>query len=115
MVFRTNSVDERRELHPHAPTDRLPVQTYATEFSGFRALIAIGDAIANGYDPSIYEGEYKIVRRNLFHEFIEGVSGSIRIALRRPEIATRYLLSECLVLVYPPVAHVSLLRRFLMS
>jgi hypothetical protein len=51
---------------------------------------------------------------NLSHELIERILGSVGIAPLGPEVAAIYLLAECLVLIYPPIAHMLSLRRFSM-
>lgn len=84
------------------------------QFCSLVRRVAAGRGGAKGNNPCTHEGEDKIARCNLSHEFIKGTRGSIRFALRGPEIAAFYLLPKCLVLVNPPVAYVLLLRRFSM-
>jgi hypothetical protein len=105
MIFGPNLVQKRNEIDPHPPSNRLPIQSDSPEFGGLGTLIAIGRDCSNGGDASINERENKVARCHLFHEFIEWVSRSVGISLRRPEITAFDLLPIRLVLVYPPVAH----------
>src|SRR6267378_7875301 len=107
MILGANLVQKRNEIDPHPPSNRLPIQAHSSEFGGLWTLIAIRRDCPNGDDASINERENKVSRCHLSHEFIKRVSRSVGIALRRPEITALDLLSICLVLVYPPVAHVA--------
>lgn len=108
MVLRTNLVQKRNEVDPHSPSYCLPVQANSPKFGGLGTLIAIGCNRPNSDDTSVHERENEVSRCYLSHEFIKGVSCSVGIALRRPEITTFDLLPICLVLIYPT----SSARRF---
>src|ERR1019366_6723173 len=71
-----------------------------------RALVTIGDGCTNRKNPGIHERKDEVSWCYLSHEFVEGVLGSIRVALWGPEISALNLMPECLVLIHPPIAHV---------
>lgn len=96
---------ERNEVDSHPPPYCFPIHSNFAEFHRLRTFVATRRHDANCDDSSIYEGKDEVSRCNLSHEFIERITGVVRIALRRPEVATGDLLPICLVLVYPPVAH----------
>jgi len=54
---------------------------------------------------SIYKGKYQISRRDFSHGFVEGIARTVGVSLRRPEIAARDALVECLILIDPPISH----------
>src|ERR1700688_1569723 len=107
MILGPNLVHKRYETDPHPPSNGLPVQANSPEFGGLGTLVAIGCNRPNSDDTSIHERENEVSRCHLSHEFVEGISCSVGVALRRPEIAAFDLLPICLVLIYPPVAHVA--------
>jgi len=51
-------------------------------------------------------------RRDLAHEFVEGIAVTVLVALRGPQIAALNLLAESLVLIHPPIAHSYSLVRY---
>src|SRR5450631_1087809 len=108
MILGTNLVEKRNEIDPGPPSDCLPIQSHPSELGGFWTLIAIGGDYSNGGNESVHERENEVPGCDLSHEFIKGVSCSVGIALRRPEISALDLLPIRLVLIYPPVAHVAL-------
>src|SRR5437588_11004859 len=107
MIFGANLLLKRNKVDSHAPADCLPIESDPTEFGRFRAFVAIGGHDSKGDNAGVHEGKDYVSRRDLPHELIEGVTRTIRVSLRRPEIPASDLLPIRLVLVYPPVAHVA--------
>src|SRR5205807_7685929 len=89
----------------NSPSDILPVLPHRTKLNWFRALPKIGLGDSDGDNPSIYEGKYQVSRRDFSHRLVEWIARAIGVALRRPEVATRDLMAECLILIDPPISH----------
>jgi hypothetical protein len=107
MILGANLVQKRNEIDSRPPTNCLPIQAHPSEFGGLWTLIAIRHDCSDGDYAGVNEGKNEVSRCHFPHEFIERVPRSVGVALRRPEITALDLLPICLVLVYPPVAHVA--------
>ena len=105
MILGTDLVNQVSKRCVHSPSDIFPVLTYRTKFNWFRALPTIGLGDSDGRNTSVYEGKYQVTRRDFSHRLVEWIARAIGVALRRPEVATRDLLAECLILVDPPISH----------
>src|SRR5258708_6788733 len=73
MILGPNPIQKRNEIDPYPPTNCLPIQAHSFEFGGLRTLIAIGPDSADGDDACLNEGENKVSRCHLCHEFIERI------------------------------------------
>src|SRR5947209_7030150 len=94
-----------READADLPADVLPIFAGRAKLGGLRALEAIRLRDPDCGDERVGEREDQVARRHFPHRLVEWISRAVAVSLRRPQIAARLLLSECLVLVYPPVAH----------
>ena len=70
-----------------------------------RALPTVGLSDADSGDSGIHERKDQVTGRYLSHRLVEGIASAVSVALRRPKIAARDFLTECLVLIDPPVPH----------
>jgi len=107
VVLGCDLTRQQSESDQHFPSNVLPVLACRTEFKGLRTLPAVGLCNANRDYPGVNKRENGVPRCNLPHTFIEGVPGAVGVALGRPQVSATYLVAICLVLIDPPVAHVT--------
>ncbi len=103
MVFRADIIELWREGEFHLPSNVFPVCAGRPELLRFRALPAVGLCDPDCSDSGIDEGEDEVAWRHLSHHFVERIPSAVRIALRRPEVATADRLPIGLALLDPNV------------
>jgi hypothetical protein len=103
-------LSKHAKAHVYLPADRLPVAAGRAELRRLRALVAIGARDAGRGDARVAEGADDVARRDFAHGLVEGIAGFICVALGRPEIAAGDFVAVGLVLVDPPIAHLSMAR-----
>src|SRR5271166_6457232 len=107
VILGTDGVVEPPPPDAGPPTDLAPVHAGRAEFLRLRALPAIATDDAERGNACVAEREDDVSGRDLAHKFVEGIAVTVLVALGRPQIAALNLLAERLILVDPPIAHLS--------
>ena len=97
---------QTRKGYQHLPTNVLPVLARLPELGWLWTLPAVRLCDSDCDDTGINKREDDIAGCDLPHAFVKGIPAAVRVALGRPQISAPQFVAVCLILVYPPIAHV---------
>ena len=105
MVGRAYLVNQVLPVDVHAPANMAPIWPCGAKLRRPRAMIGWATGNSDRPDVGALERKNQITGRDLAHEFVEGITTTMSIALGRPKVSAFSLLRKGLVLINPPKTH----------
>lgn len=111
MIHRAYRCGKFAERNINPPPNIRPIVTDLPKLAGLGVFVTIRLRYTDRFQKRLCIGKYDVSRANTTHEVVGMVVLASPIQLGGPQIASRHLVSVCLLLVYPPVIQFTVFRH----